>query len=400
MKRRSRVYYVGMITTDAYGRAVGERTYSGAAARKMVLVARAMRSVGLRAFIVSLPFVGTGAKHSAFGPILNTNGGVPTVFTATLRSTWLRKLVGPFYLADFFLRHARRGDTLIFYNHALEYIPTLLMLRLRGLTFVQDIEDAPTEDEAGLRGLLNRASFAITLRLTRARKMVVADHVARGLGLRDYVTIRGVASQETDASSSQDTRKWTELRSGGDLKLHFGGSLMADTGVDLYCQAIELLARSKKELAFCVAFKVTGTGDLYKIRDLQARVGDNARVSVELLPELSKADYLALIGACHGSLSLKRPGSAMSNTTFPSKVIEITAAGLALVSTRLGDVPEIFVDDTAFFLSDYRPEVLVETIIAMAADPERVERVAAAGRDLCNEVFAPETVGEAMKRLL
>ena len=90
----------------------------------------------------------------------------------------------------------------------------------------------------------------------------------------------------------------------------------------------------------------------------------------------------------------------MSNTTFPSKVIEITAAGLALVSTRLGDVTEIFGEDSAYFIAGYQPEGLVETIIEMAAAPERVERVAAAGSKLCNKVFAPEVVGEEMKRLL
>lgn len=400
MMRRPRVYYIGMITTDAYGLAVGERTYSGAAARKMILVSRAMRSVGLRAIVVSLPFVGTQAARAGYGPVLTSDGGVPTVFTATLRSPVLRKLVGQFILAGFILRHARRGDTLIFYNHAMEYIPALLALRLRALSLVQDIEDAPTEDEKGLRALLNRISFAMTSRLTKPRKMVVADHVAIGLGLDDYVTIRGVASREVGAGPSPDARKWEELRSGGDLRLHFGGSLMTETGVDLFCEAVDLMTESANRLACRVLFMVTGVGELCKIRDLQYRIGDNVKVGVELLPELSKADYLALIGACHGSLSLKRPGSAMSNTTFPSKVIEITAAGLALVSTRLGDVPEIFGDDAAYFLAEYRPETLVETITGMAADPERLERVAAAGRALCNEVFAPETVGEEMKRLL
>lgn len=400
MTQQQRVYYLGMITTDAYGQAVGERTYAGAAARKMVLVARAMRKVGLRAIVVSLPFVGTSAKRPAFGPVIVCDGGVPIVFTPTLRSAIFRKLVGQFILAVFFMRHARRNDAVICYNHAIEYLLALLFLRLKGVRIIQDIEDAPSVEEVGLRGLLNRASFAFTSRISEPRKMVVADHVAKGIGLNDYITIRGVASEEIGVSPSLDLQKWDDLRMGGTLKLHFGGSLMTETGVDLFCEAVELLARCADRLTCRVSFKVTGVGDLDKIRDLQGRIGNDASVDVELQPELSKAEYLALIGGCHGSMSLKRPGSVMSNTTFPSKVIEITAAGLALVSTRLGDVAEIFGEDSAYFIDGYRPEDLVEILIGMVADPDRVERVAAAGRKLCNELFTSETVGEEMKRLL
>lgn len=400
MSRRPRVYYFGMITTDAYGHAVGERIYSGAAARKMLLVAAALRSVGHLASVVSLPFVGTKAARAGYRGILQTEQGVPVAFLPTLRSKYLRKVVGPLVLACFAARRVRRGDTVILYNHAVEYLPALLACRLRGVRLVQDIEDAPTDEERGLRRMLNRFSFVVTSRVTVPRKMVVADHVAEALGLKDFVTIRGVAAHETGAAGSSETAKWRELRDGGPLKLHFGGSLMTETGIDLFCEMVERLVLHADRLSRDISFKITGVGELDKIRALQDRIGLVERVAVEMFPELEKADYLALIDSCHGSLSLKRPGSAMSNTTFPSKVIEITGAGLALVSARLGDVSEIFVNETALFIPEYRPEDLAEVIITMAADPERVERVAAAGRDLCNEVFSPAAVGAEMKRLL
>ena len=90
----------------------------------------------------------------------------------------------------------------------------------------------------------------------------------------------------------------------------------------------------------------------------------------------------------------------MSNTTFPSKVIEITASGLALISTRLGDVPSLYGDDEAYFLSEYAPEDLVDIFTGMVADPGRLEHVAAAGREASNRIFSPRSVGEEMKRLL
>lgn len=362
MTRRPRVFYLGMITTDSYGRAIGERTYSGAATRKMLLVAQAMRSVGLRTIVVSLPFVGTGARCFWFSSVVISEGRVPAVFTATLRSPVLRKLVGPVFPLIFFLRHARRGDTVICYNHALEYLPSQLALRLRGVKLVQDIEDAPIAQERGFRGHLNRFTFAVTFRLTAARKMVVADHVAEGLGLNDFVSIRGVAAQEIDLGLSTNNAKWGELKSGGPLKLHYGGTLIAETGVELFCKAVEQLAQNVGRLARPVNFRITGVGNFHKIRALQDRVREVRAIEVEVFQELDKLDYLRIIDACHGSLSLKRPGSAMSNTTFPSKVIEITGAGLALVSARFGDVAEIFVNDTAFFSTPTTPKNLLRQL--------------------------------------
>ena len=400
MKQRNRVFYVGMIATDAYGESVGEKTYAGAAANKMISVAGAMRSVGHRAIIVSIPSIGARAKRAFYPPVLTVEGGTPAVFLATFKSRYLRKIFGPFFLAAFALRRISAGDTVILYNHAVEYILALAMLRLMKVNVVQDIEDAPADDEKGWQGWLNRVCFATTFRLTNRRKMVVADHVARELKLDDYVVVRGVASDDTGASRNADARKWEDLQTGGDLKLHFGGTLVHDTGVDVFCQGVELLAWDDCRLHRRVVFKVTGVGELEKIRSLQNRIHASAKVHLELLPELSKAGYVALIDMCHGSLSLRRPKSAMAKTTFPSKVIEITAAGLALVSTRLGDVASLFNDESAFFLTEDDPVELADIIVGMMDDPVRVERVAKTGRDVCNRTFSTKAVGEEIGRLL
>ena len=400
MERLKRVLYVGMITTDTYGKVVGEKAYAGAAARKMTSVVCAMRSVGQRAIILSLPFVGTQAKRALYPPVVTSDGKVPAVFLATLRSKYLRKLFVPFFLAVFAWRRVSVCDTVILYNHAVEYLPALAILRLKGVKVVQDIEDAPTVDEGGMRGVLNRVSFAVTFRFTEPRKMVVAEHVAKELKLDDYVVIRGVALNDRGLAGLCNTAKWEDLQAGGELKLHYGGTLIPDTGIDLFCESIELLAHNEGRLDRRVVFKVTGVGELGKIRTLQERIQTHRKVNVELLPELSMADYVALIDTCHGSLSLKRPESSMSNTTFPSKVIEITSAGVALVSTRLGDVVSLFNDESVFFLQHYDAVDLVDIIVDMAQASGRVERVAKAGLDVCSQTFSAKAIGEKMARLI
>lgn len=397
LTRRNRVFYVGMITPDAYGRAVGEAVFSGAAERKMISVVRAMRSVGLRALIVSLPFVGTGSKRAFYGPVMTSDDGCPAVFVATLRSKYLRKILGPFFLAAFFWRRIRPDDRVILYNHAVEYLLALVLLRMKGVSVYQDIEDVPHPGERGLRGTLNHLGFALTSRLTERRKVVVAEHVAHSLGLKDYLVIRGVASP---APAVVCAAKWAELHSGKALKLHYGGSLMHDTGVNLFCAAVEMLAQDADRLARPVVLHVTGSGSLNEIREVQARIACNGKVRLDVQEKLSRRDYDALIASCHASLSLRRPGAGISNTTFPSKVIEITERGVALVSSDRGDVITIFEDQSAFLLSNYEASELAATIADMTRDPARLERVARAGQEVCLRTFSPQSVGKEMARLL
>jgi glycosyltransferase involved in cell wall biosynthesis len=97
---------------------------------------------------------------------------------------------------------------------------------------------------------------------------------------------------------------------------------------------------------------------------------------------------------------LREPDSHYANRTFPSKVIEITAAGLALITTDKGDVVTLFSPETAFPVPEYTSVALAEVIVAMTKDPERVEHVARAGFVLCNRTFSPQVVGKDIARLL
>jgi len=175
---------------------------------------------------------------------------------------------------------------------------------------------------------------------------------------------------------------------------------LRETGVALFCETVERLARNVDRLARPVVFKVTGVGEIDTVRALSSRIDPDGIVRVELLPGLSRAEYETEIGLCHASLSLREPGSHMANRTFPSKVIEITAAGLALIATDRGDVATLFGAETAFPVPDYTPAALAEVIVAMAANPGQVEFVARAGFALSNQLFSPQVVGNDMIRLL
>ena len=267
MRRTSRVYYIGMIASDKYGKIVGEHAFSGASARKMRTVVEALRWVGQQAIFVSLPPACRTARWPFHRTVVTRDGGAPAIFLATARSRILRKILGSLFLANFARRSIQSRDDVIVYNHALEYLPALIVLRLRGVKVIQDIEDAPVTSVSSVREILGRTAFWLTSSLTDKRKMVVSESVAQRLSLSDYVAVPGVASL---ALPQSDERKWKDLHEEqGVLKIHYGGTLIADTGVDLFCQAVQRLAESNDRLARRIEFQVTGVGDFGKLRRLQ-----------------------------------------------------------------------------------------------------------------------------------
>lgn len=389
-----RVFYLGMMVTDAYGQKVNASTFTGAASNKMMAITKVMRNQGWDASIISLPFVGASAQRFFIPAVTLEDGGVPIEFLPTFRSAVVRKILGTWV---FGLRACwiEKNAKVIVYNHAIEYALALLVLRLRSIPVVHDIEDAPTTDERGLRKFFSHFSFWATNKLTLSKKMVVAEHVAKSLKIEDYVVIRGVAGDDVPV----DAHKWAALEQGGALVLHFGGTLNRATGIDVFCAAVKMLSVSPLLPNAGIEFNVTGVGELDKIQSLQQALQGCSKVRVNLHTPLSKQAYQTLFGQCHGSLSLRDPLADYSNTTFPSKVIEITSSGLALVSSKQGDVPDIYSHEAAFFMDHYNPECLSSLIIWIASSPSEAEKIAAKGKHIAALNFSDSVIVNQMRAL-
>lgn len=66
--------------------------------------------------------------------------------------------------------------------------------------------------------------------------------------------------------------------------------------------------------------------------------------------------------------------------SFGNAMVEAMAAGVPLVSTRVGAVPEVAVADTSALVAPNDPGALAEAIVALRADHARAERLGQAGR--------------------
>jgi len=164
---------------------------------------------------------------------------------------------------------------------------------------------------------------------------------------------------------------------------------MPTTGLDLFCAALLHLDAIAGSIGRKIEFIVTGVGDLRPVHNFNENTMlQSGWLSVEVHEGITRDVYFGLFGSCHASLSLRSPEAEISSTTFPSKVIEITSGGLALVSTQVSDIDHIFSDDSAWLLPEFSAPCLSSALLEMAQNPVEVRRRAEAGKVLVRTRFS------------
>jgi glycosyltransferase involved in cell wall biosynthesis len=145
-------------------------------------------------------------------------------------------------------------------------------------------------------------------------------------------------------------------------------------GLEVFLEAAAQLAAERPELSF----GVFGTGSQDDVLRRRAEaLGIAARV--EQPGQVPAAEAL-------GRLRVLVSSSYMENS--PMSVLEAMAAGVPVVATRVGGVPEIAVDGTAELVTPGAPRELAEAIARLLDDPDRAGRQAAAARDRVRDNFS------------
>ena len=141
---------------------------------------------------------------------------------------------------------------------------------------------------------------------------------------------------------------------------------------------------------------MTGYGDdkyLKKIEDCLNKSCFSSLVEYNLTQENYNKHLLrADVGLC-----LKLPDSKMGQTTFPSKVIEICSSGALLVSTKVSDVPSLFVNKkNALLLDKASAKDLALTLIWSVDNISSVKKIATEGQRITEEKFSLASVGRRL----
>ena len=87
----------------------------------------------------------------------------------------------------------------------------------------------------------------------------------------------------------------------------------------------------------------------------------------------------------------------MGATTFPSKVVDITSAGLLLISTKVSDIPILFNNGNAVLLDEATPEKLCEALLWGLENQEECKVRSVRGQARAMELFSEYNVGNKIK---
>jgi len=140
-----------------------------------------------------------------------------------------------------------------------------------------------------------------------------------------------------------------------------------------------------------LTFVVTGYGDMAGRIERMSR--EEMKGLLVFHGKVGYPEYRNILLRSHIGLCLKLPDNSMGATTFPSKVVEMAAYGLLVVSTPVSDVPRVFCEDSAVLLGETTPDALAGIFRRIAADPAEFGERAIRGQNRIRSMYSPEKVG-------
>lgn len=386
-RQRGWLFFVSNALEDSERDRRGITGDSPAASYKVFSLCQAVRSAGGRASVLSL---GRGVQKGSWklwGPRVVRVGPTPVVYAAHLDAPILTHFVSAISLALIAALRWRRAAAFIFYNPLAHYVPVLLLARAAGARCLLDLEDGVRRDEPGLGALAVRLLLPLYRRLCRHGAMVASTALREQAPPAPRCVCYGVAQ------GGRAEKDW-ERRP---IEVLFCGGLDEDRGGLLLIDALGVLAERQPAVLRRLRFVVTGFGPLAGW--FEAAAAGALSGCLRYFGRVSTARYAEVLRSAHLGLNLRLPGLSMGQTTFPSKVVEMTAHGLLLVSTRVGDVPLLFPDGAAVLLDEATPVALADALGQVAADPAAAGAAAKRGQRAVLEQLSPERVGRELLRL-
>lgn len=241
-----------------------------------------------------------------------------------------------------------------------------------GLPTIYTIHGVPhVEAQSYRETLFDRLRYALTIWYDR-RAVERADAVVAisSYVLNEYRRIRTTGWQRID-NPLPDSFFEIERQPAGDRVL-FAGSITEVKDVLTLLQAFEILHIERPTVELVIAGRVTSPAYAERLytfvaqRGLVGRVHFRGLISLEAL----RAEY--------GRAALLVLPSQQENA--PMAVIEAMAAGVPVVATRVGGVPDVVADgETGLLVPPGDPPALARAIARVLADPARAAEWGAEG---------------------
>ena len=256
----------------------------------------------------------------------------------------LNRLALPFfvfftYLSCYLKSFDRKFNTVLFYNRQPFYFLAILFAKFTGKEIVFDVEDKYYRAEPG--GLLYhfiRSINEMYCNLIESGNKTIVANLAIGESLNhQWLVCYGIADV---------VRQPKKLLPDTKINILFCGTLTHEMGCAELLEAIVELDKIPS-IANRICLRITGFGDYSdNFSNLSKK-----NSWVEFLGNVSREKYEEVIADSHVGVVLRKPTSALGQTTFPSKVVEFVKNGMVVVSHEMIDI-KILLDDYAFWINE------------------------------------------------
>ena len=378
---KQRFFYISNAFEESVKRLRAISGDSPAASGKVIRLCNAVRTQGGKATIISLGRCRQRGSWKLYPATIRRIERVPVIYAAYYDAPLLTHFVSTCSLLFILLEITRRDSVLIFYNFLSYYVPSLILHRLTGHRCLMDLEDGCRSDETSLKGRINHFMLRIHNAFCDGGVMLASSALMEQTPLRPAMVCYGVAPV---VQSNKDWRT-------APLQVLFGGALFKDTGVELFLESLNLLITRRPDIVSKIRLVVTGFGDMSE--NIREAAHTHFKGFVEFRGTVSSKEYIELLHESHVGLCLKMPDMSMGATTFPSKVVEMTAFGLLVVSTKVSDVPSLFTEETGVLLNKACPEYLAQALLDIADFPEKHRNIALQGQRELTSVLSSQRVG-------
>lgn len=231
----------------------------------------------------------------------------------------------------------------------------------------------------------------------RLRRFLDREVVGRGASA--FVAVSREDERRMIAVEGVDPRVIRFIPNGVPPQVPRGTDVRAELGIDAEAPVVGVVAQLRPEKALDVLLDAArGLRDRYPtLTVLIAGDGPEEAGLRELVRERGLADTVRLIGRRTDVpdvlAALDVAVNCSDSEGSPLSVIEYMAAGLAIVATRIGGVPDLVEDGSDGVLVPPRdPAALAEAVAALIEDPGLRERLGASARAKQQREFAVDVM--------
>jgi glycosyltransferase involved in cell wall biosynthesis len=364
---------------------------SPAATKKVLDVCHALQSKVNRIYVVTMARGLQQGKPQSFSETARRIFNIPVLYARFIPYpliTYLASALSLSFLVWRVIRQQKGGALhVIAYNRNFLYVPGLILARLLKAKCYLDLEDGALVKSSGLfrrlKDIFVKSVFDV---LCPNGSILVTPGLSSQVNTLNNVVCYGVAQMPT----TQIAIEWGN----GPIRFLLGGTLIRETGVLLMLDAVRVLNREFSSYKNLFVILVTGHGPLSDEVAAFARAEGNGWL--DFRGRVSREEYDEILRSSHVGLCLKLPSSEMGTTTFPSKVIEISAQGKLVLTTELGHVKDLLGSDGAMYLDIEDPYVLAKAIISIVIDQKAAMGAAAIGQQRVQHLCGSETVADAI----